>query len=137
MDNKYSGIKDIKLGGKSAKLFYGWEAISSIKSQLGERGLLGLMHKDLKEVALVLKAGLEEHQPNEYSIEEIIKISPAIIPTVTLINEALEYSYWGPDGAPKEDAPDSGDIDAKKKTSSQRPLKRRSLLEYLFKPSGD
>jgi hypothetical protein len=117
MDNKYLGSKEITLGGKKVKLFYDWAAIAGIKSELGEKGLANLIAKSPSDLSIVIAAGLQKHQPDEYTPEDIMKISPPIVPITTAINQALEFSYWGPDGAPDIDEDPKPDDESKKKTS--------------------
>lgn len=109
MTSAHTGHVDIKICGKEARLRYDWAAISAIMTKHGNDVLVNLLHATPAVVADVLAAGLKE---SGITAADIMGDSPPILPLIGHIDRAMEFSYYGPDGAPTRQSADN-----KKKTA--------------------
>ncbi|HKJ75400.1 MAG TPA: hypothetical protein VKA19_14900 [Alphaproteobacteria bacterium] len=128
MANKYRGETPVKIGRKTYKLAYDWNAIATLRSQFGadyfDKLAKAADESDVRFLAEVIAVGLRKHHDKPPTPDEVISASPPIIPMIEAINTALTAANWGPDGPPEEDG-------------SQNPPKNLpTLLRALFAPQA-
>lgn len=106
MTNPITGDYEIVLGGKKYQLHYGFKAISQLIADCGAAVLEDLF-KDPhpSTVAKMIVAGLQDNypagHPDALTFDQIVELSPPIIPSLKIVDRALSLAYWGPDGPPK------------------------------------
>lgn len=102
VNNSYTGDVELTLGDAVVKLRYDYAAIAAMQTNLG-----GVILQDIFKdpnpalVAKMLVAGLQKHHP-EITVEQVMEISPPIVPTLQVIDKALTVAYYGPNGLPKD-----------------------------------
>ncbi len=96
--NKYLATVDFVLGDKTYRLNYNYEAIAEVLSKFGKEVLNTLYELSPNELAEILAIGLKA---DNVSAKQIMEHSPPIFATCKLIDEALGYAYFGPEGPPK------------------------------------
>jgi len=96
-----TGEKKFKLGDKEVRLVYDWRAIARAKETCGNDVFYNLYSRTPDVVADVLAIGLEKHHP-DIGKDQILDLSPPLIPAIKAIDDALAMAYWGPDGPPKK-----------------------------------
>ena len=97
MTNKYLGTVDFPLGEQTFKLVFDWGAIAEVMSKFGKDVFVDLFRASPDEIAEMLAIGL---RASGITKAEILKLSPPIVPTAQLIDHAITYAYFGPDGRP-------------------------------------
>ena len=119
--NKYKGEFDIILGGKPHTLVYDWEAIAAMKSIHPDENVISTLYadKDTHLLSKIVAIGLKKYHP-DMTAEQVFKLSPAVIPTIQKVDQALLIAYVGPDEPKKSD-------DSKKKVSGLK-TRLRNLL---------
>ncbi len=96
--NKYLATVQIDLGGKSYTLKYDYQAISAVLSKYGKDILSNLYTVTPEELADIISCGLRD---DKIDAKAIMEFSPPIFATCKLVDEALGFAYFGPDGPPK------------------------------------
>jgi hypothetical protein len=105
MKNKYTGEVTIKIGEKTFTLVYDWTAIALLESELGAEVLRALFDAGPVALSKILSVGMAKHHP-EMTPEKVMELSPPIFPARKAIDDALEVSYFGPEGQPEAKAED-------------------------------
>jgi len=131
MNNQSRGIIEYQLGGRKVRLCYDWSAIEALVEVLGKdfdsQITRASLEFDTPVLAKALAVGLEKYQSGEFGPEDIMELSPPVIPTVTAIQQALTVAFHG-----TLEVPESRD---------GNPLKRlgrslsRILVHWLNRPS--
>lgn len=107
MVNAHKGQVSLKLGRRNVVVAYDWNALATLRNELGADYLDALANAadttDLDVLAKALSIGLEKHQPGDYPAERIAEMSPPIVRVVGAINQALNAANWGADGPPETD----------------------------------
>lgn len=93
-DNKYTGIVELKIEGKSCKIIFDWEAIGYIQSEWPDKTLKEIDSSKIGNCCKLLAFGLRKHHP-EYTEEKLKEISPPILASSAAVNSALLYAYYG------------------------------------------
>lgn len=96
MTNKYKGVVDLELNGKTFEIRYTWSALSEIKSKYGDEVLANLFAADPTVLAGVLVLGIDDP---ELTVDYVLEVSPPLNDIVLKIDEALAVAYFGVDGA--------------------------------------
>ena len=98
MTNKYTGEVKMEIGGKLAKLFYGWRELAEIQSRFGQEVLGTLnMNADIDKLLEILLIGLQKHSP-DISKAFVEESSPPILEILERVDLALCLAYYGPEG---------------------------------------
>jgi len=100
----YLGERPIEIGGERLTLLYDWAALSRIRAELGAEGQTKAVQGDLDALATVVAHGLARRHP-EWTVDRVREASPAVMPTIAAVDGALLSAYFGPRGAPTEEAP--------------------------------
>jgi len=108
MNNLSKGIIEYTLDGRRVKLCFDWTAIEALVEILGKNFdsqiTRASLEFDTPVLAKALSVGLEKHQPGEFPAENIMELSPPVIPAVTAIQQALTVAFHG-----KLEVPESRD----------------------------
>lgn len=99
MENPISGITQIFLDGKEYRLQYTWNAIAAISRKFGDDTNLF----DPETLSDVIAIGLHKHHP-DMTAADVANASPPIIEAITVVNQALQYAYFGDKEPPAEGA---------------------------------
>lgn len=99
MENAISGVIPISLGGKEYRLQYTWNAITAISRKFGDETNLF----DPETLSEVIAIGLHKHHPDMTAVD-VADASPPIIEAITVVNQALQYAYFGDKEPPAEGA---------------------------------
>ena len=98
MDDPYNGEVSLNMAGENYTLVYDWAALAKLKTTFTESDLDAIVNgENMEMMAEVMAIGLQRHHEG-IAAEEIKKLSPPLLPTVTALNKALTYAYFGPDG---------------------------------------
>lgn len=108
--NKYTGEITIKIVGKDYPVCFNWRALSKVKSLFTDAIWSNLQGADPEKLAEILEIGIDNP---EVTKEFILDASPPLISVVKVLDQAVGFAYFGPDGVPE--ATDQSD-DNKKKT---------------------
>src|SRR4051812_32178841 len=100
MDNQYTGDVILTMGGEDYTLCYDWKAISDIETNSGPEALRALFSASPQALSVIIAAGLQKHHAG-ITPEDVMALSPPIVPAKKIVNQALEYAYFGPEGAEK------------------------------------
>lgn len=95
----YDGAVSVRLGAADYELRFDWAALAEIKQRHGDEADL----MDLSVLASVASIGLRRAHP-ELTSERILQLSPPVAPLVWAVQRALEWAYFGPEGAPEAKA---------------------------------
>lgn len=125
--NKITGEKITVIGGQDYILRYTWKALAEIEEKYGEKP--NLFNPEV--IATVAAAGLRGNHP-EMTAEEIMRLSPPLMPLVRDVQTALQWAYFGAEGVPGDDGKDV------KKNHPAGGLWQRITTRYLsaFRPSN-
>ena len=120
--SKYDGQFEFELKGRRLTICYDWAALSLLSDYPNS---LPEVSKPIAEInperiAEVLSCGLIANHP-DMTKDAIMEWSPPLIRSVMVIDKALSYAYYGPDGPSA--------LDKKKLT---KPLKK-TLWQRLFR----
>lgn len=96
MPNKYTGVVDVQIGDKKAKLVYDWAAIAEFQSTFGKEADINSF--DIDQIATTLLIGLKRHNP-EITKDDIFETSPAVAYISDCIAESFLYAQLGPEKA--------------------------------------
>lgn len=99
MENPISGVTPIFLGGKEYRLQYTWNAIAAISRKFGDETNLF----DPETLSEVIAIGLHKYHPDMTAVD-VSDASPPIIEAITVVNQALQYAYFGDKEPPAEGA---------------------------------
>lgn len=109
-DNKYTAEVAIDIGGKPHVMEFDWRAVAQVHSECGADVLRNIFSVSPETIAKIILAGLKKHHP-EVTLDMVMSASLPYIPTLTLLDRAITFFYFGADGvsAAKDDepAPDS------------------------------
>lgn len=106
--NKYKGTVEFKLGDKAYVLNYNYEAIAEMISKFGKEILNNLYDSSPADLAEIIALGLKA---DGVKAKDIIDFSPPFFPSCKLVDQAIGFAYFGPEGPPKIEKPK----DSKKK----------------------
>jgi hypothetical protein len=103
MSNNLAGLSDITLGDKTHTLRFDWNGIAEL-TQLFPDGY-NLM--DPKHLSQILAIGLR-HEMADITADQVMGMSPPIIPTMESVGAAINCAYFGTSKAPEvEDKPEN------------------------------
>ena len=88
--NPVTGDKQIEIGGRKCILKFTWKALSEIEHKYGDNPNLF----DPEIIANVAAAGFRAIHP-ELTAERIMELSPALMPFVKDVQQALQWAYFG------------------------------------------
>jgi hypothetical protein len=94
--NAYAGDAPVEIGGRVLVLAYDWRALAKIASMPADsqaRAIAG----DVAALARIVAVGLERHHP-EMDEAAVLAASPAVLPTVQAVVDALGVAWYGPGG---------------------------------------
>lgn len=86
-DSPHQAIAHLSLGGKDYKLKYDWTAIDKIQNMFLGTQDLNKPH-DLAEIIVI---GLQVFHPDKLTAEDIMAMSPPLVPTAERVGVALSY----------------------------------------------
>ena len=97
--NQYTGEVTVDIADQTCRLRYDWQAIGALQAALGtdfdkEIGRAS-MELDLPVIAQALAIGLEKHQPNKFSADILMALSPPVIPMIEALRQAITIAYHG------------------------------------------
>lgn len=107
--NAITGTVEISLSGQSYTLRFDWDGLAAIEVTHGENPNLF----DVDTVASIAAIGFRRQHP-ELTAAKIKELSPPLLPFALLVQQALQWAYFGPEGMPDEPE------DAKKKTTPKK-----------------
>lgn len=133
-DSPHQGIAVLSLGGKDYKLKYDWTAIDKIQTMfLGTQDLN--KPSDLSEIIVI---GLECFHPGKVTKDDIMSMSPPLVPTAERVATALAYGLGThPALSQPEQNPNPQMPNRKARRASSALTKRPSELESTQSSSGD
>lgn len=99
--NPYVGDMPIDVGGERLTLSFTWDALARIRSELGQEGQTKALTGDTEALCVLVAIGLACHHP-DWTAERVRAASPAVVPTLEAVQKALAASFFGAEGAPKE-----------------------------------
>ncbi len=104
--NSYRGDVALEIGGKQYVLKYDWTAVVQLKTEFGNEFDLetsrAMTEMDLPVLAKILAIGLECYQLGKFTDQDIIKLSPPIVPIIGAIEKAISRAYYGEGEAPSD-----------------------------------
>lgn len=116
MLNKYTGEVPLDIHGIKYKLVYDWQALAVLKSNFTDEQIDEIIQgKKVEGLDKVLECGLMKHH-SDIDADEILRLSPALVPTLQSLSEAIAYSYFGYE-------------DAEKKSQKKTPILTRMLVK--------
>lgn len=98
--NKITGEKTVVIGGQDYILRYTWKALAEVEEKYGDKP--NLFNPEV--IAYVAAAGMRDRHP-EMTADEIMRLSPPLIPFARDVQLALQWAYFGAEAIPKDDAP--------------------------------
>lgn len=120
MANKHQGEVAIEIGGKLHTLSFDWNALAEVQATAGELALQEIFTMKITLLSKLLQIGLKRHHP-DITEKQIMDASPTIYAVQKALSDALELTYWGPEGPPKEEKPVGDDDKKKPMTPSEMP----------------
>jgi hypothetical protein len=96
--NKYLATVEVELDGKTYKLKYDYEAISAVISKYSKDILTKMYESTPAEIADIVSIGLRD---DKVDAKTIMEYSPPIFTMCKLIDQAIGFAYFGPEGPPK------------------------------------
>ncbi len=104
--NSYRGDVALKIGGKQYTLKYDWTAVVQLKTEFGKEFdmevSLAITEMDLPVLAKILAIGLECYQLGKFTDQDILSLSPPIVPIIGAIQKAISCAYYGEGEAPSD-----------------------------------
>lgn len=119
MMNAITGAVEVSISGQLYTLRFDWDGLAAMEAAHGENPNLF----DVDVVASIAAIGFHQHHP-ELTAARIKELSPPLLPFALLVQQALQWAYFGPEGIPEEPE------DAKKKTS----LKKTGFWKHIVLP---
>ena len=96
--NKITGEKTVVIGGQGYTMRYTWKALAEVEEKYGDKP--NLFNPEV--IACVASAGMRDRHP-EMTAEEIMRLSPPLIPFARDVQLALQWAYFGAEAIPKDD----------------------------------
>ena len=106
----HTGEYKYKIGDDEFVLVYDWRALSRVQTTYGHDVFRNIF-KLPADVADILLIGMKTHHP-EMTKDRVLDLSPPLFTAIKAIDKALTFSYFGPDGPPKDIG--EGDEEGKK-----------------------
>lgn len=98
MKNPHLGVAPLEIGGETFRLCFDWEALASVKAELGksmtEISIGSLATPDL---AKLVEIGSRRHHGKSLTAGEVMACSPPIRSVTQAVSLALQYAYFGPE----------------------------------------
>ena len=102
-DSKHTGEVDFTVGAQKGTLLFDWEALAKLQELFGDEYSSYVLTNNVKALGQMLAIGFERKNP-ELTAEVIIAARPPVVAVRKALTKALEYAFWGSDGAPKADS---------------------------------
>ena len=116
MDNPHKGEVPLYINGTAYTLMFDWAALSKLKNAFNDEQIDAVINgRDVVLLAEMIAIGLQRHHEG-ITADEVVTLSPPLVPTVEALDKALTYAYFGPDNpAPKSDVAPSKEKKRRKK----------------------
>lgn len=95
--NKITGENETTIKGKSYSLRFTWKALSEVEQIHGDNP--NLFKPEI--IASVASIAMREKHP-EMTPEIIMELSPPLMPFVKVVQDAIQWAYFGVEGIPED-----------------------------------
>lgn len=108
--NSDNGEIILKIGDSDYILRYDYKAIAMLNEEFGKPYEAGLskmcIEKDVMSLAKAVEIGLQRFHKDSLSLDEIVDLSPPLIPVINAINKAHNLAQFGnAEGLPEDENP--------------------------------
>lgn len=98
MKNAHLGVAPLKIGGETWRLCFDWEALASVKAELGHNmAEISIGSLSTPDLAKLVEIGSRRHHGKSLEAADVMEWSPPIRDVTQAVTLALQYAYFGPE----------------------------------------
>jgi hypothetical protein len=96
----------LKMNNQSFYLKYDWRAINRLINEIGpkfdEDIAAASAGYETPIIATALSVGLDARHPGQFTVDELMKLSPPLIPSMGAVNDGLMIAFYGSTDPPDD-----------------------------------